>query len=578
MDEQVKDTFFGELRSLARRVEKGRQELQDSLEADTESTEQLDNLRTILTDASTLKTNCVNDLSAANSTHAEHNQALTACRSTLERCRQGLESAISFLEQYGYDRGSLNEPTPSSPPTTVACPTTPTPDVSNVERVQDTAAAADNSTPTLERAGISAHTLATLRRGNQAHQARTHAAEIASMPSSVAPSAVAPRTRPPIHHTPNSDDLDRMVAQLNIESVHVLGPMQRTGLASAATHQHHGATMTSMAGFSGMPMSDSLGDNTMHIIGNSGASDPYQTPLSQHPRYTGASMSSAFTNQSQQPSHHQMPGHLVSAGIPYNGAASVQPTPAQPSQINSAFTPGQTMDSSMMHAYSAAPGLDPETPRPSTVQHSRESYADPASYYTTPSTSSSAFNTASRHCHSSAAATQAQTATAGASATDPSAFGIAMPDIQSVSVLPPGARASTAAVAHSTDAGMGDADRTLTSFTTATGHVDLAVDTPQPSGSAGMSQIRTVTEGEYLSMPEYLRYQLTYQLICDVVMAINHLTRHPRGDVPAGHFTVNELRSMPNVGSKAQCTYLVLSKLSRIQSAPGYVEQTFTVI
>lgn len=99
----------------------------------------------------------------------------------------------------------------------VACPTTPTPELSSVTRGEDSAVpTVDSGTPTLERAGISAHTLATLRRGKQGHQARTQAAATVQsvLPPSVVPSVVTSRTRPPIHHTPNSDELDRTLAQL----------------------------------------------------------------------------------------------------------------------------------------------------------------------------------------------------------------------------------------------------------------------------------------------------------------------------------------------------------------------------
>lgn len=47
------------------------------------------------------------ELSAANSAHAEHTQALGACRKTLDKCRQSLDKAVGFLEQYGYTKGTL---------------------------------------------------------------------------------------------------------------------------------------------------------------------------------------------------------------------------------------------------------------------------------------------------------------------------------------------------------------------------------------------------------------------------------------------------------------------------------------
>ena len=55
MEEQARDAFFDDLRSLARTVEKGRRDLQTALDSDAESTEQLDNLRSVFTGAKSLK-------------------------------------------------------------------------------------------------------------------------------------------------------------------------------------------------------------------------------------------------------------------------------------------------------------------------------------------------------------------------------------------------------------------------------------------------------------------------------------------------------------------------------------------
>lgn len=70
------------------------------------------------------------------------------------------------------------------------------------------------------------------------------------------------------------------------------------------------------------------------------AADPYQTPLSHHPGYVGVGLASAISNQ-QQPRHQQqMTSHPMATGVSYgSGLPSVQPTPAVPSQIQSAFTP-----------------------------------------------------------------------------------------------------------------------------------------------------------------------------------------------------------------------------------------------
>lgn len=174
-----------------------------------------------------------------------------------------------------------------------------------------------------------------------------------------------------------------------------------------------------------------------------------------------------------------------------------------------------------MHAFPAGPSFDPETPKPSVVQGDTGAYRDGASFYTTPSASFAA-NAGSQQWYPPSGPSQTQASVTSASTTGSSAFDIPMPDIQSVSVLPPRVQASTVAD-RSTVTSMADADRTLTHLT-----VDHA-DSSSALVAGGTLQIRTVTEEEYLSMPEYLRYQLTYQLMCDVVVAINHLTQHSRG-------------------------------------------------
>lgn len=55
MEDQVRDAFFDDLRSLARNIEKGHQEVKTALDTDAESTEQLDNLRGVLSAAKSLK-------------------------------------------------------------------------------------------------------------------------------------------------------------------------------------------------------------------------------------------------------------------------------------------------------------------------------------------------------------------------------------------------------------------------------------------------------------------------------------------------------------------------------------------
>lgn len=164
--------------------------------------------------------------------------------------------------------------------------------------------------------------------------------------------------------------------------------------------------------------------------------------------------------------------------------------------------------------------LDPETPR-QMVQSSQGPLSQLVPMFVTPS-AGSAFNPVSQPPTVVKPTPMAQQTVSTANP-EHDLPEIPQLDIQSVKVLPPGhstrLQPSTTIFSSGTNAEVGQtpasADDTLT---------------PEPHHlSSDVACIRPVTESEYDSTPQYLRFQLTFEAFNEIVAVINQVAASPRG-------------------------------------------------
>ena len=178
--------------------------------------------------------------------------------------------------------------------------------------------------------------------------------------------------------------------------------------------------------------------------------------------------------------------------------------------------------------------IDQETPRPS-VQSSTAAafplFANPV----TPS-AASAFNLVSQMpsvvqqqpIHTAPRAASAFSSSSALS--DQTVLDIPVPDVQTVKLLPPGYGGGSTGVSDSTSLTSSSSNSTANTSTVIMPANHDAHNGPAPPGSViGAPRMQLVSEDEYCSTPQYLRFQLTFEVFNEILSAVNLIAQSPRG-------------------------------------------------